>query len=165
VARVPPALQPAMAAYLARGLTDLVAVAPEGARVGVHLCLGDMNHRALGRMRDVRPLVHLANAIAGRWPAGRHFEYVHAPLAAAVKPPVNQRRFYQPLERLRLAASVPLVAGFVHERLSLDANRTLDRHLRGLLDREVGVATSCGLGRRDRESARQTMDLAAALCR
>lgn len=164
VARMPPPAQPAMAAYLARGLTELAAAAPAGARFGVHLCLGDMHHRALGRMRDVRPLVHLANAIQARWPAGRRLEFVHAPFAAAAEPPPNQRRFYQPLRQLRLAPETAFIAGFVHERLSLDAHQALHAHLSGLLHRPVGVATSCGLGRRDPESAFQTMDLAARLC-
>lgn len=164
VARMPPPAQPAMAAYLARGIASLAAGAPEGARFGVHLCLGDMNHRALGRMSDVRPLVHLANAIGQRWPSGRRLEFVHAPLAAAVEPPPNRRRFYEPLEQLRLDPDVAFIAGFVHERLSLEAHRALHAHLRGLVDRPVGVATTCGLGRRDREAALTTMDLAAALC-
>lgn len=164
VARMPPPAQPAMAAYLARGITSLAGAAPVGVRFGVHLCLGDMNHRALARMRDVRPLVQLANAIAARWPSGRPLEFVHAPLAAAAEPPPNQRRFYQPLEELRLDPSVALVAGFIHEGLSLKANRALHQHLGELLDRPVGVATTCGLGRRDPAAALETMDLAAAVC-
>ena len=164
VARMPSVLQPAMARYLAGGVTDLVAAAPEGTRVGIHLCLGDMNHRALGRMSDVSPLVHLANAIAARWPSGRPLEYVHAPFAAAVEPPPNRTSFYRPVERIRLGRDVPFVAGFVHEDLSLEAHRTLRDHLSGLLGRPVDVATACGLGRRERTDAERTMELAAALC-
>lgn len=164
VARMPPPAQPAMAAYLARGITDLVADAPAGARFGIHLCLGDMNHRALGRMRDVRPLVHLANAIAARWPAGRPLEFLHAPLAAAVEPPPNRAGFYAPLQALHLDPEVGLVAGFVHESLDLRAQRALDAHVTGLMGRPIGVAASCGLGRREPGQAFATMDLAAALC-
>lgn len=164
VARMPPLAQPAMASYLARGITDLAAGAPEGARFGIHLCLGDMNHRALGRMRDVSPLVHLTNAIGTRWPAGRPLEFVHAPFAAAAEPPPNQRAFYQPLEGLRLDPAVAFIAGFVHEDLPLHAQQALHDHLARLLARPVGVATSCGLGRREPDDAMATMDLAAALC-
>lgn len=164
VSRMPPPARPAMAAYLARGITGLVAAAPEGARFGVHLCLGDMRHRALGRMSDVRPLVDLANAIDKRWPAGRRLEFVHAPLAAAADPPPNRLAFYQPLTKLRLDPTVAFVAGFVHEQLSLQAHRALHARLHELLQRPVGVATSCGLGRRERDAALQTMDLTAALC-
>lgn len=164
VAKMPPPAQPAMARFLARGLTALAANAPAGARFGIHLCLGDMNHRALGRMADVRPLVHLTNAIVERWPEGRPLEFVHAPFAAAVDPPPNSTRFYAPLRDLRLPPDVAFVAGFVHEALSLAALQSLDRHLTDLVDRPIGVATSCGLGRRAAGAALETMELAAALC-
>ena len=165
VAKMPPPLQPLMAAVLARGITRLAAAAPEGARFGVHLCLGDMNHGALGRMRDVGPLVRLTNAIVRGWPAGRPLEFVHAPFAAAEKPPPNRRRFYQPLSKLRLPAATEFIAGFVHEEQSLHAQQALRDLLDQLVGRPVGVATACGLGRREPGPALATMDRAAELCR
>ena len=41
-----------LAALLARRIAALAQRAPEGSQFGVHLCLGDMNHRALGRLSD-----------------------------------------------------------------------------------------------------------------
>lgn len=70
VSRFPPLLQPVAARWLGGGVANLARRAPAGARFGVHLCLGDMNHRALGRMRDVSPLVRLANAIVKAGPRG-----------------------------------------------------------------------------------------------
>ena len=163
VAKMPAPLQSAMAAYLARGITRLVEQAPEGARFGVHLCLGDMNHRALGTMSDVSPLVHLTNAIAASWPHGRRLEFIHAPLAAAIEPPPNRRRFYAPLAKLRLPADVDFIAGFAHEDQPISAQLTLRDHLDGLLGRPVGVATACGLGRRERQPALAALDRTAAL--
>lgn len=165
VARMPSPVQPAMAAYLARGVAGLAAASPPGARFGIHLCLGDMNHRALGRMRDVGPLVHLSNAIVKRWPVDRPLEFVHAPLAAAIEPPPNRRAFYQPLQDLELPPHVELIAGFVHESLDVESHRALARHLTTVAGRPVEVATSCGLGRRDREHALAAMERTAALCR
>jgi hypothetical protein len=164
VSRTPGPAQPMMAGRLARGITDLVAASPAGTRFGVHLCLGDMNHRALGHMRDVAPLVHLTNAIASRWPSGRRLDFVHAPLAAAEEPPPNRQGFYAPLVRLRLDPEVRFVAGFVHEAQHLEAQQALRDHLESLLGREVGIAASCGLGRREREPALATMKRAAVLC-
>lgn len=164
VARLPGPAQPAAAGYLATGVAELAGAAPEGARFGIHLCLGDMNHRALGRLRDVAPLVHLANALAARWPTGRPLEFVHAPLAAAEQPPPNRTAFYRPLARLRLDPAVELIAGLVHESLGLAAQQALADHLTGLVGRPIGVATSCGLGRREREPALAAMDLTARLC-
>jgi hypothetical protein len=66
------------------------------------LCLGDLGHKSLGRLRDAGPLVLLAKAIVQRWPAGRPLEYLHAPLAAGEDPPPADPAFYRPLERLKL---------------------------------------------------------------
>lgn len=164
VAQVPAPLRPVVAAWLARGVAQLARRSPDGARFGIHLCLGDMNHRALGRMRDVAPLVTLANAILGRWPAGPRLEYVHAPFAAAEQPPPPDPSFYAPLRDLDLPAGTRFVAGIVHEDRDLDEQRRIldliDSHVGGRVD----VATSCGLGRRDAAGALATLDRAAALC-
>ncbi|CAN5910735.1 hypothetical protein BH23ACT10_BH23ACT10_26790 [soil metagenome] len=164
VARVPTPAQRAVATYLASGIARLVSATPIGARFGIHLCLGDMNHRALGAMRDAGPLVRLANAIADRWPPTHPLDFVHVPLAAAVEPPPNRTSFYAPLARLTLPTDVALVAGFVHESLHIDAQEQLLRHLTELTGRTVDVASSCGLGRRDRPRAEAAMELAGRLC-
>lgn len=164
VARVPLPAQPATAAYLASGIARLVSATPLGARFGIHLCLGDMNHRALGNMRDTGPLVRLANAIADRWPSTHPLDFVHVPLAAAVEPPPNRTSFYAPMAKLALPTTVSLVAGFVHESLHIDAQEQLLRHLTELTGRTVDVASSCGLGRRDRPRAEAAMELAGRLC-
>ena len=163
MARMPRPLQPLMARALARGVAGLARRAPEGARFGVHLCLGDMNHRALGRMRDTAPLVHLANAIARAWPAGRPLEYVHAPFAAAQDPPPTAPGWYAPLERLRLPASTRFVAGLAHEDQDLADQRFLLDLVERCVGRTVDVSTSCGLGRRTPEAAARALDRIAEL--
>ena len=163
VARMPAPLQPAMAKFLAGGIARLAEQSPVGARFGVHLCLGDMNHRALGRMTDVAPLVRLSNAVVDAWPSGRPLEFIHAPFAAAIEPPVNSRRFYAPLRDLRLPRNVEFIAGFAHEDQPLHAQVALRDYLDELTGREVGIATACGLGRRDRDAAVAAMDRTAAL--
>ena len=163
VARAPGPLQPLAARLLARIVTGLPKRSPRGARFGIHLCLGDMNHRALGRMHDVRPLVLLANAIARAWPKDRPLDFVHAPFAAAVEPPPLDDAFYAPLRSLRLPVGTRFVAGFVHEGRSLEEQRRLLGVIDALVGRRVDVATSCGLGRRDRDAALATIDQARAL--
>ncbi|MDQ3530200.1 MAG: hypothetical protein M3425_09690 [Actinomycetota bacterium] len=164
VARMPDRLQPLMAGLLGRGITRLAQASPAGARFGVHLCLGDMNHRALGRMRDLSPIVHLANALIDAWPPQRRLEHVHAPFAAAETPAPTSPAFYAPLGQLRLPHHVRFVAGLVHEDRSIDEQRQLLGLVEQLLGRPVGVATACGLGRREREPALATLRQAAALC-
>ena len=165
VALMPAPLQRLMARYMARTVIHLVRNSPEGSRFGLHLCLGDMNHRALGRLRDVRPLVLLSNAIVAAWPAGRALDFIHAPFAAAVLPPATDPAFYAPLKGLRLPAETRFIAGFAHDRQSLETQVDLLALMEGLLGRRVDVASSCGLGRRSREEAASVLDRTAALLR
>jgi len=165
VTMAPSFLHRPAAAFLAGGIARLAREAPEGSRWGIHLCLGDMNHRALGRLRDTRPIVALSNAIVARWPAGRHLDFMHVPLAEAVEPPPIEPEFYEPLRGLRLPPETRFIAGFIHEGRTLEEQRGLMARLDELLGRPVDVACSCGLGRRSREDALATIDMAAELCR
>ena len=152
------------AAFFARGITHLVRGAPAGTRWGIHLCLGDMNHRAMGRLDDVRRIVALSNAIVDRWPAGRHLDFMHVPLAAAAEPPPADLAFYEPLRDVHLPASTRFVGGFVHEERTLTEQCALLLELDRLIGRPVDVACSCGLGRRDTEVALAVIDRTAELC-
>lgn len=163
VARMPGLLQAPMARFLARGVARLAREAPEGARFGVHLCVGDLNHRALGKMADAAPVVRLANAIAKVWPAGRPLEFVHAPFAAAQEVPRTDPAWYAPLSRLRLPVSTRFVAGFVHEDQDLDQQRELLALIERYVGHDVDVSTSCGLGRRALPAATAALKRTAAL--
>jgi hypothetical protein len=116
-------------------------------------------------MRDVRPIVLLANAIAAAWPAGRVLEFVHAPFAAAKEPPISDEALYEPLRDLALPGDVRFVAGFLHESLDTDAHRELLARIERLTGREVDVAAACGLGRRatDEEAFDQMRETSALL--
>jgi len=161
--RMPAPVRPAMAAFLARGIARLADQSPDGARFGVHLCLGDLNHKAMARMRNTRPLVLLANAVAKCWPAGRSLDYVHVPFTAGEQPPPLDPTFYRPLGKLRLPGTTRLVAGLVHEGQSIDEQR----HVLGLVEEQVGrrvdLAAACGFGRCTPEQARAAMDQVTAL--
>jgi len=158
-------LQPVMAGFMARGIAKLGRRSPPGTRFGIHLCLGDMNHKALLRMQDAQPLVLLANAIVRHWPTSASLEYIHAPFAAAAVPPSTDERWYAPLQHLSLPTSIRFIAGFAHEDQSLEEQRRIldmiERHFR----RNVDISTSCGLGRRSPEDARAAMERIAELVR
>jgi hypothetical protein len=157
VARMPQPLRPLVARMMGRPVADLARRAPEGARFGLHLCLGDMNHRALGQMSNTGPLVALTNAILKAWPAGRPLEYVHAPFAAAEKPPPTDPGWYAPLRQLRLPADTRFVAGIAHEDQDLAAQRKIVQLIDELVGRRVGISTSCGLGRRTPDAAARAL--------
>jgi len=164
VAQAPDEGQQGTAEQMAGAMIDVARRMPEGTRFGMHLCLGDFHHTAYGNMRDVRPLVLLANAIAAGWPEGRVLEYVHAPFAAAKEPPIPEESFYEPLRDLALPADTRFIAGFLHEKLDTDAHRELLARIERLTGREVDVAAACGLGRRDSdEEAFEQMRETAAL--
>jgi len=142
---------------MGRGVAKLARQAPEGARFGLHLCLGDMNHRALGRMSDTGPLVALTNAIVAAWPAGRALEYVHAPFAAAEEPPPTDPGWYAPLRRLRLPSPTRIIAGVAHEDQDLATQHQIVQLIDGLVGERAGVSTSCGLGRRTPDAATRAL--------
>lgn len=162
--KLPAPAHPFVAKLFGKWLAGLAAACPMGARFGVHLCLGDMNHRAFGRMKDVGPLVSLIQAIVAAWPAGRPLEFVHAPFAAAQDPPPTAPAFFDPLAELHLPAGTRFIAGFAHEDQSLDDQRGVQATIEGLLGGPVDVASSCGLGRRDPQAARRTLERTAELC-
>jgi hypothetical protein len=153
LARAPAPARRGLAAMLGRGIGRLAQAAPPGARFGVHLCLGDMNHEALGRVTDTGPLTLLSNAIVRRWPGERTLEFIHLPLAAADDPPSTDASFYAPLAGLRLGSGMRLVAGFAHEDQDPATQFRVRRLIEDAVGRPVDVSTSCGLGRRDPTAA------------
>lgn len=145
---MPRVLRRPAARLLALLVTRQAAKAPDGSRFGVHLCFGDLGHRAASRPHDAAAVAELADAIIRRWPKGRTLEYVHLPLAAAEEPPSVDPRYYAPLRRLRPLTASTLVAGIAHEAQSREDQLTALRLAEEALGRRVDIATSCGLGRR-----------------
>ncbi|HEV3309759.1 MAG TPA: hypothetical protein VG815_04500, partial [Chloroflexota bacterium] len=148
VAGADAARAPGVAKQVAGKLADLPASVPAGTRFGVHLCLGDMNHKSLGHMKDIAPAILVANALADAWPADRPLEFIHVPFAAAEEPPTFEPAFYEPLKQLRIPESIRFVAGCIHESLSSERQVELLRLIESHVGREVDVASACGLGRR-----------------
>jgi hypothetical protein len=155
VTATPPPLRPAMAWLMARLTTRQVAKAPQGSRFGVHLCLGDLGHRALRQLPTADPVVRLANAIARQWPRGRRLEYMHLPMSGGDQPPTTDAAFYRPLRRLRVGTEV--VAGIAHEGQDRTAQLTVRTLVEHALGKTVNIAASCGLGRRTPEQAKQAV--------
>ncbi len=149
---------------LSRGIGALAARAPEGTRFGVHLCLGGRRNKARAVLRDVRPLVDLANAVVRHWPRGRALEYIHGPLSAGDIPPSDRPEFYAPLADLNLGERTAFCAGFVHEQPTEAQLLQTLRLIEGALGRPVdAVASACGLGRYSRDTAETLIARACAL--
>jgi hypothetical protein len=158
VSRSPKLVRGAVARWMGRVSVEPAALAPRGTKFGVHLCFGDLNHKALMKAgKDCGPIVQLTNAIAARWPLHTSLAYVHIPLAAGDDAPSLAESYYAPLADLSLPADTRLVAGFVHEALGTDDLRDVLRMVESAAGRRVDVATPCGLGRRDAAMARDLM--------
>lgn len=164
LAKAPARLRPGLAKLLARSVTGLAAASPAGTRFAVHLCVGDMNHRAFGTMTDVSPLVLLSNAITATWPADKALEVMHAPFAAADQPATTDPGYYAPLANLRLPSEVRFAAGFAHEGQDIAEQRQIRDRIEQLTSRQVMIASACGLGRRDEQAARANLERTAELC-
>jgi hypothetical protein len=136
------------AGHLAAMTVQLPAAMPEGTRFGVHLCLGDLNHKSLANTKDITPAVLVANELAAAWTSGRTLEFIHVPFAAAEEPPSFDPAFYEPLRQLDIPESVRFIAGCIHESPSSDKQVELLKLIENRLGREADVAAACGLGRR-----------------
>jgi hypothetical protein len=158
LARAPERVRPVLAGRLGHRVAALAQGAPDGARFGLHLCLGDLNHEAFTRIADTRPLVLLANAIAAHWPERRPLRFVHLPLAEAAEPPTDAPAFYRPLSGLRLGPDVTVVAGFAHEGQDLATQLRIRRIVEDAVGAPVAISTSCGLGRRTRAAGIAALD-------
>ena len=141
---------------------------PQGARFGIHLCLGDFHHTAYGEGARRPPARAARERDRGRVPRRTRCSiYVHAPFAAAKEPPIAAESFYEPLRDLGSARRHP-----VHRRVPARLARhrgptaTSSRASRVWSGREVDVAAACGLGRREeatRRRSRQMRETAALL--
>ncbi|MFF4248794.1 hypothetical protein ACFYY2_30615 [Streptomyces sp. NPDC001822] len=163
VASLPAPLRKAAAEALGRLVLRQIRRAPHGTRLGMHLCLGDMGHKARVTPASAAPLVSLTNVLTRRWPEGRELEFVHLPLCGGQQPPSLDPAFYAPLRELRIPSAVHLVAGIAHEDGSVEDQR----EVRDTVERETGaqvdIATACGLGRRSGEQAERAVERMRAL--
>ncbi|MFG1681093.1 hypothetical protein ACGFNP_13075 [Nonomuraea sp. NPDC049269] len=164
VARTPKPLRTAAARLLVHGMVKQVAAAPPGTRFGVHLCVGDLNNKALKRLGTAAPAVSMLNALLRAWPQDRSLEYVHVPLAAGDQPPPLEPGFYRALELLAaLPRDIRFAAGLVHEAQAPDDQRKILRTVESLLSRTVDISPACGLGRRSPRGARHALERAVTL--
>lgn len=161
--RTPSPLRPAMAAFLANGITRLISEAPPDARFGVHLCLGDLNHKGLGKLKNAEPFVILGNALIKRWPAGRKLDYLHAPFTSGTETTPTAPEFYAPLADLNLPEGTRFIAGLVQETSSIGDLQGALQLTERALGREVDLAAPCGLGRRTFDQATANTKLACQL--
>jgi hypothetical protein len=157
ITQLPKPLRPLAASYLARQVTNMIRRAPAGARFALHLCLGDLHNKALGKPHTAEPMVTIGNALLKSWPTTHPLDYLHLPFAAGETPAPTTPDFYRPLTRLTVPPETRLVAGFIHESQPDNALAHTLRLIESAARRPVDVATACGLGRRTPQAATQAL--------
>jgi hypothetical protein len=140
-------------------LISLVRRIDARARLGVHMCLGDLHNKALVKLDMEGLIVRFANRLTASWPSDRRLEYVHLPFAEGEVPPPTDAAAYAPLTRIRLPEGTRFVAGFVHEKLGLEEHTRILAAIEAARGGSVAVACSCGMGRRTPEVADRLLDL------
>jgi hypothetical protein len=141
---------------IASRLADLGNHVPAQVTIGYHLCYGDLGHRHFTEPRDTRILVDLANRIAAG--LSRPLNWVHMPVPRGRA----DTAYFIPLQDLALAPETELYLGLVHATDGLDGARR--RIAAAASSRPVfGVATECGLGRREPASIPALLDLHRAV--
>jgi hypothetical protein len=141
-------------------LVSLVDRIDARARLGVHMCLGDLHNKALLKLDMKGLIVRFANRLAASWPSDRRLEYVHFPFAEGEIPPPTNPAAYAPLKHIRLPHGTRFVAGFVHEKLGLEEHTRILKAIEAARGGRVAIACSCGMGRgRSPEVADRLFDL------
>jgi hypothetical protein len=123
-------------------LKRLNAPAPAGAEIGIHLCYGDPGHKHIQEPKDLATSVKFANAICAG--SGRPIAWVHMPVPRGR----TDAGYFAPLKDLRVPKETEVYLGLVHFTDGLPGTtqriKVAETFLPGF-----GLATECGLGRRD----------------
>ncbi len=142
-----------------RSIIGLINLLEPKIPIGIHLCLGDLNNESLAKIKTLKSLVKFANKLVERLPMTHKLEFMHFPLAEGKMPPVVRALFYDELKKVRLPQNTRFIAGFVHEKLSLDEHKYLLKNIEHIRGEKIEVACSCGMGRRTSEAADQLLKI------
>ena len=115
---------------------------PETVELGYHLCYGDFGHRHVIEPTDTALMVGLANALSRR--VKRSIQWIHMPVPRER----TDAAYFAPLRELHLRPETRLYLGLIHHSDGLDGARARIAAAEQTFA-EFGIATECGMGRRD----------------
>jgi len=124
--------------------------------MGFHLCYGSMNNRHWKEPNDLGMCVKVANGLVKG--LSRQINFIHMPV------PVNRNddAYFYPLLKLLQAYDTELYLGLVHDSDTLDENRARMEKASKYI-KKFGIATECGLGRRNPSAIPSLLRLHAIL--
>ena len=148
--------------FALRGVFDLLEqLYPAG--IGIHICFGDLNNKALIHADTLKKMVLFSNRLVNGWPERHRLKYVHYPLAEAATPPRSDAQYYAPLKDLILPQGTRFVAGLAHESHDVEQTQHILSIIESLRPEPIDIAASCGLGRRSETIAKDLIRKMAAL--
>jgi len=131
---------------------------PLEVEIGFHLCYGSMNNRHWKEPNDLGMCVKVANSLAES--LFRHINFIHMPVPVSR----NDEPYFHPLLELLLTNDTELYLGLVHDSDTLDGNlarmETASKYIE-----KFGIATECGLGRRNPTAIPRLLRLQAQLAK
>jgi hypothetical protein len=138
-------------------LVTLMNLVPAGAELGMHICYGDISHQHW-KDPDVGVMVAFTNAV--RKKLTHTLDYVHFP----VPHDWDTAEHFAGYDDLELDPETEIFLGLVHAADGVDgARRRIDAA--GQILGSFGVATSCGLGRREPHEIDDILRLHADIAR
>jgi hypothetical protein len=120
----------------------LVDMVPASVQAGLHLCYGDSGHKHFCEPTDAGYLAAVSRSVLEK--AGRPVHWIHMP----VPKERDDADYFRPLGELDLPDETELYLGLVHQTGGVDGTRSRIEAASTFVTR-FGVATECGLGRRD----------------
>jgi len=141
---------------IASQLAALADSVPSAVETGFHFCYGDSGNKHFKEPDDMALLVSLANAVTKQ--TGRAIDWIHMPV------PIDRddAAYFQPLAGLNRDNLGQLFLGLLHEQDGVEGAR---RRMvsADAFTRDYGLATECGLGRRDPDIVSQLLKLHVSL--
>lgn len=123
-------------------MSRLGALVPDDVELGFHLCYGDFQHKRQVDLDDATVLVDLAHALHAD--ARRRIDFIQLPVRGDVDP----AGYLAPLTRLSLDPGTDIYLGLITDHGGLAGAQQRIAAARKHLGK-FGVATECGMGRRD----------------
>jgi len=138
-------------------LARLIDLVPANVEAGVHLCYGDSGHKHFIEPTDTGHLVDVANGTAEK--TTKPIAWIHLPVPRER----DDAAYFAPLANLALGAGTELYLGLVH---ATDGKEGTIRRLKAASSviSDFGIATECGLGRRERETIPGLLGIHQELC-
>lgn len=137
-------------------LAALIDLVPAAVEAGIHLCYGDSGHKHFCEPKDAGFLTDVANGVAKK--ATRPIAWIHMPVPRER----DDAAYFAPLADLQLSPETELYLGLVHQTGGIDGSKRRIAAASSVIG-GFGIATECGLGRRERSTIAGLMDQHAEL--